>query len=48
VGLDHPSLREADMAFLVKELPVGPTVTGLVVAEPGEDLDALQRNFSRQ
>jgi hypothetical protein len=48
VGLEHPSLREADMAFLVKELPAGPTVVGLVIAEPGEDIDALQRNFSTQ
>lgn len=43
VGLDHhPALREAPIKLVVKELPnQGPTVVGLIVAEPGEDIDVL-------
>lgn len=46
VGLDHPELREADMALVVRDIKgQGPTVMGLVVAERGEDLDGLVSRF---
>ena len=39
VGHDHPDLREAPMNLMVEDVPgQGATVTGLIVAEPGEDL----------
>ncbi len=42
VGLEQPALREAPMKLVVKELPSqGPTVVGLIVAEPGEGIDGL-------
>ena len=42
IGLEHPALRNAPMKLVVKELPSqGPTVLGLIVAEPGEDIDLL-------
>lgn len=42
VGLEHAELREAPMTLVVKDQPgQGPTVVGLIVAEPGEDIDAL-------
>lgn len=38
VGREHPKLREAPMTLLVDEVPgQGPTVSGLIVSEPGED-----------
>ena len=48
VGLEHPALREAPMKLVVKELPSqGPTVFGLIVAEPGEDIDVLALNLTK-
>lgn len=48
VGLEHPALREAPMKLVVKELPSqGPTVVGLIVAEPGEDIDGLALNLTK-
>lgn len=45
VGLEHPALREAPMKLVVKELPSqGPTVVGLIVAEPDEDIEVLALN----
>jgi hypothetical protein len=45
VSLEHRTLREADMALVVREIHGNPTVVGLVVAEDGEDIDALERSF---
>lgn len=46
VRLDHPELREPDLALVVREIKgQGPTVVGLVVAERGEDLDTLVQTF---
>lgn len=42
VGLEHPKLREAPMNLVVRNNEShGPTVVGLIVAEPGEDIDEL-------
>ncbi len=42
IGLEHPALRDAPMKLVMKELPSqGYTVLGLIVAEPGEDIDRL-------
>lgn len=43
---EDPALRDADLGLVVRESPgEGPKVVGLVVAEAGEDLDALERDF---
>lgn len=48
VALEHPALREAPMQLVVKEQPSqGPTVVGLIVAEPGEDIDMLALNLTK-
>lgn len=45
VGLDHPELREAPMNLVVRNNEArGPTVVGLIVAEPGEDIDELAQS----
>lgn len=41
-GLEQPALRDARMKLVVNELPSqGHTVLGLIVADPGEDIDRL-------
>jgi hypothetical protein len=48
VGLEHPALREAPMKLVVKELPSqGPTVLGLIVAEPDEDIDGIALTLNK-
>lgn len=43
---EDPALRDADLGLVVKEIPgEGPKVVGLLVAEAGDDLDALERDF---
>lgn len=45
VGLDHSELRGAPMNLVVKDQPgQGPTVMGLIIAEPGEDIDELAQS----
>ncbi|MFO0575326.1 MAG: hypothetical protein U1A78_15145 [Polyangia bacterium] len=39
VGHDHPELREAPMNLVVEDVVgQGATVTGLLVAEPGDEI----------
>lgn len=42
VGREQPALREAPMSLVVEDVPgQGPTVMGLIIAEPGDDIEGL-------
>lgn len=48
VGLDHSELFKAPMNIRVKDQPgQGPTVIGLIAAEPGEGIDDLAQSAAK-